>query len=183
MMTALLLLLAGPVQADELRLYPDRFYRGAPLVLADSAPRISPALQPQSLQRRGRWQLCPDADFKGQCVEPDRDYPVVAGLGLSFKVASARRLDAGSGVADAAPGAAPEGPSLAGHGTRFFASPQFGGERVLACAKDPEGNMDCARDTALDLCRRAGFRAVEYLGLERVNGRLLLADVLCGKVN
>jgi hypothetical protein len=101
---------------------------------------------------------------------------------MNLKVASVRRLDAGSGVADAAPGAAPQGPSLAGHGTRFFASPQFGGERVLACAKDPGGDMDCARDTALDLCRRAGFRAVEYLGLELVQGRLMLADVLCGKV-
>ena len=54
--------------------------------------------------QRGAWQVCTDADFRGQCVVLQRgDYPSLTPMGLNDRLSSAREVAANSGW-NAAPG-------------------------------------------------------------------------------
>lgn len=178
MMLPLLLALAAPA----LSVYPERFYRGTPETVTADRPEIALPFPPGSVKVKGRWQACTETGYRGRCIDLVRDHPVEAGLGQGFAMRSVRLLPEGSGAGDPAPGVLPEGPSLAGTRTRYFPRPLYGGERVLACpARTDDGGTGCARETAEDLCRRAGYRRLEHVALEDVGGRMLLADVLCSK--
>jgi hypothetical protein len=89
-------------------------------------------------------------------------------------------LQPGGGAALPPPGATPGGPSLSGNLSRFFAAPTYGTERVLACPDGAPGAA-CAKKTAEDMCRRAGYRAADHFILQRERGLYYLADVLCTK--
>lgn len=181
-MLASALMLAAPAAATppapQISLFPERFYRGAIQTFTADQPQIEPALEPQSVKIIGRWEICSDADFKGNCIEVDRDYAVAAGLDGGFKLRSLRQLVAGAGATRPAAGVMPGGPSLTGVASRYWPEPTYGNERVLACAAG-KSNLNCAHDTAEDLCRRAGFRQVRYWQLQTIAGRAYLADVLC----
>jgi hypothetical protein len=133
---------------------------------------------PESLRISGRWEVCNDEDFKGRCIEIDRDYAVDASLGGGFTVRSLRQLLPGGGAGKPTAGVIPGGPNLSGVGSRYWAAPTYGTERVLAC---PSGkpSLNCAHDTAEDLCRRAGYRVVRYWQLQTIENRVYLADILC----
>ena len=178
MMMALLIAVAAPALA----FHPERFYRGTPETVTSDRPDMTLPFPPASLRVSGRWQACSEPHYRGRCIDLVRDHPVEAGLGQGFAVRSVRLLPEGSGAGDPAPGVLPGGPSLAGMRTRYFPRPLYGTERVLACpAKTDDGGMGCARETAEDLCRRAGYRKLEHLALEDVGGRMFLSDVLCSK--
>lgn len=175
-------LAAAPAAAPTLGLYPERFYRGTPETVTADRPDLALKFRPASVRTVGRWQVCSEPEYQGHCIDLARDHPVEAGLGQNFAIRSVRLLAEGSGANDPAPGVLPGGPSLAGTRTRYFPRPLYGSERVLACpAKVDDGGMGCAKDTAGDLCRRAGYRRLEHLALEDVGGRMFLADVLCSK--
>jgi hypothetical protein len=162
----------------QIALYPDRFFRGPVQRFTSDQPRIDPPLEPQSVRISGRWEICPEADFKGDCIEVDRDYAVAAGLDGGFRLRSLRQLSAGAGAANPAAGVLPGGASLGGVASRYWPEPTYGNERVLACPAG-KSNLNCAHDTAENLCRRAGFRQVRYWQLQTIAGRSYLADVLC----
>jgi hypothetical protein len=170
----------SPPAAPSLTFFADRFYRGAQQSFTHDEGDIRTDFTPRSVRARGRWLVCSDSRFRGRCIELDTDYPVDAALGLSFNIRSLRSIEAGRGAAHPAPGLEPGGPSLAGLQSRYFTAPLYGTERALAC---PDGapSMDCAKETAQDLCRRAGYRQAAHFTLDRQRGLYYLADVLCTK--
>ena len=161
-----------------LALFPDRFYRGAVQTFTTDAARLEAPIVPQSLRIAGRWEVCTEPGFKGHCIELDRDYAVEAGLGDGFIVRSLRQLAPGLGAGKPTAGVVPGGPSLGGVASRYWSAPTYGSERVLAC---PTGktSLNCAHDTAEEVCRRAGFRVVRFWQLQMVEGRAYLSDILC----
>lgn len=171
---------AVPVAAPQISLFPDRFFRGTVQKFTTDQPLIEPPLEPESVKITGRWEICPEAGFKGDCIEVDRDYAVAAGLDGGFRLRSLRQLSAGAGAANPAAGVVPEGPNLEGVTSRYWSKPTYGKERVLACP-DAKPSLNCAHDTAENLCRRAGFRQVRYWQLQTIAGRAYLADVLCDR--
>ncbi len=180
MMLAALLLAAAAPQDATLMLFAEHFYRGKSVSFAADEGDIRPGFAPASIKASGRWLVCSEPRFKGRCVELDKDYPVEAALGISFNIRSLRALQPGAGAALPPPGTTPGGPSLAGNLSRFFAAPTYGSERTLACPDGAPG-MACAKKTAEDLCRRAGYRAAEHFILQSERGLYYLADVLCTK--
>jgi hypothetical protein len=139
---------------------------------------VRPAFAPRSLRTDGRWRVCSEPRFKGRCIEIDGAFPVETGLGIDFNIRSLQAIAAGTGAGHPAPDVAPGGASLAGLASRFFPAPVFGRERVLAC---PDGApaTGCARETAANLCRRAGYREARHFVLQAERGLYYLADVLC----
>lgn len=178
-LAAALLLAAAPVAAaPQLTLFGERFYRGTAQAFTSETPQLSRAATPQSLKLNGRWEVCSEAGFKGRCIEIDRDYPVAAGLGGGFTVQSLRPLAAGGGAGTPVAGMIPGGTSIIGVASRYWPAPSYGSERVLACPSG-KSNLNCAHDTAEDLCRRAGYRTIRYWQLQTVGTRVYLADILC----
>ncbi len=186
MFAALLLAAAAPQAAAatppaaSLTLFAEHFYRGKSTSYSVDEGDIRLGFPPASVKISGRWLVCSEPRFKGRCVELDKDYPVEAALGLNFNIRSLRVLQPGTGAALPPPGTTPGGPSLAGSLSRFFAAPSYGSERTLACPDGAPG-MACAKKTAEDLCRRAGYRAAEHFILQSERGLYYLADVLCTK--
>lgn len=169
---------ARPASPPTLTLFAQPFYRGNSVTYTMDEGDVRPGFGPHSVKAVGRWLVCSEPRFKGRCIELAADYPVDAALGLNFNIRSVRGLQAGSGAAMPPPGVAPGGPSLAGTNARFFAAPRFDGERALAC---PTGapEVRCAKRTAEDLCRRAGYRNATNFILESERGLYYLADLLC----
>lgn len=175
---------AFPTQAPHagepaaLTLYSDRFFRGQALVYTVDEGDIRPAFAPRSLRALGRWLVCSEPRFRGRCIEIDGDYPVDTGLGINFNIRSLKAMTPGTGAGHPPPDVPPGGASLAGMSSRFFPAPAFGRERALAC---PDGapSMNCAKATAEDLCRRAGYRQAKHFVLQAQRGLYYLADVLC----
>ena len=163
-----------------LTLFAEHFYRGKSVRYTVDEGDIRPGFAPASVKAVGRWLVCSEPRFKGRCVEVDKDFPVEAALGINFNIRSLRALQPGSGAALPPPGAKPGGPSLAGSSSQFFAEPRYGSERALACPDGAPG-LACAKRTAEDLCRRAGYRAAAHFTLQRERGLYYLADVLCIK--
>lgn len=178
MIAGALLLLAAAAGPPQLTLYDDRFYRGEARQFTADMPRLPAPMTPQSLKINGRWELCADADFKGRCMEIDRNYPVAAGLGAGFTVQSLRQLVTGAGAGEPAASVTPGGPSLKGVASRYWAAPTYGAERILACPSG-KSNLNCGHDTAENMCRRAGYRSVRYWQLQTVDTQVYLADILC----
>ncbi len=163
-----------------LTVFAEHFYRGKAIAFGQDEGDIRLEFPPGSVKAQGRWLVCSEPRFKGRCIELENDYPVEASLGLNFRVRSLRGVQLGAGAGRPAPGMVPGGPSLAGSSARFFASPNYGSERALACP-DGAASMSCAKRTAEDLCRRAGYRAAEHFTLQSERGLYYLADVLCTK--
>ena len=178
MIAGLVLLALAATDAPRLTLFSDRFYRGDARHFTADTPRLPAPINPQSFKVRGRWELCPDADFKGGCMEIERDYPVAAGLGASFTVQSLRQLATGAGAGKPAASVIPGGTSIIGVASRYWPAPTYGAERILACPTG-KSNLNCARDTAQDMCRRGGYRTVRYWQLQTVGAQAYLADILC----
>ena len=163
---------------EALTLFSDRFFRGETLVYAQDEGDIRPAFAPRSVRSVGRWLVCSEPRFRGRCVEIAKDYPIDTGLGINFNIRSLRALATGTGAGRPPPDVPPDGASMTGMSSRFFPAPAFGRERALAC---PDGapEMRCARETAQDLCRRAGYREARHFVLQAERGLYYLADVLC----
>lgn len=95
---AVLALAAAADASADLTLYPHDDFQGRPfrtegatanLARVDFNDRAS-----SLVVRRGTWQLCSDADFRGQCVMlgPGR-YPSLRAMGLNDRVSSVRPQD------------------------------------------------------------------------------------------
>lgn len=170
--------LGGAAPPPALTFFSDRFYRGQAKVYTLDEGDIRTAFEPRSVRSQGRWLVCSEPRFKGRCVEIDRDFPIDTGMGLNFNIRSLRPMAEGTGAARPPPDVPPGGASLAGVSSRFFPAPAFGTERTLAC---PSGapSKSCAKATAEDVCRRAGYREAQHFVLQSVRGLYYLADLLC----
>ncbi len=168
----------APAAQAALTLFSDRFYRGETLVFRADEGDIRPAFAPRSVRSVGRWLVCSEPRFRGRCIEIAGDYPIDTALGVNFNIRSLRAMVAGTGAGHPPPNVPPDGASLTGLSSRYFPAPAFGRERLLACPDGAPG-MGCAKDTAQDLCRRAGYREAKHFVLQAERGLYYLADVLC----
>lgn len=103
--------------------------------------------------RRGTWQVCDDAYFRGRCVTlQSGDYPSLGAMGLNDKVSSVREL---GGY-----GAAPQQGNSWGSGARavLYSNPGFGG-RSFVMDRDvvPEMNNTGFNDRAESLRVEQGY--------------------------
>ena len=93
---ALACLLAGAAQAAEMTLYRDPNFGGAQLTLRGYSPNIGNAgFQDQAsslVVTAGRWEVCTQPDFQGECVTLNRGaYPTLDAR-LNHRIESAREV-------------------------------------------------------------------------------------------
>jgi hypothetical protein len=94
-------LAAGAATAAELRVYKQPNFSGAGLVIRNNANDLADSgFQDQisSIEvRSGRWQLCTQPDFRGDCVVIGRgDYPTLERV-LNHRIESVRQLPSSGG--------------------------------------------------------------------------------------
>jgi len=81
----------GPPPRARIVLYSQPYFQGRSIVLTDVAPNFNDYNfndRARSARVQGRWLLCQDGGFRGQCRSFDRDTPTL--YGLNGKVSSAR---------------------------------------------------------------------------------------------
>jgi len=142
-------LVAGAASAAELTLYEEPGFGGAQLMLRGYAPNVSNYGMGNGVQslvvHSGRWQVCNEPDFRGQCMElaPGQ----YGGLDGNFnrRVASAREV--------ASNGRNTGGYRNYGRGIiKFFSRPTFGGR-----------SLDLQEDTANFVERGYNDRAASII--------------------
>ncbi|WP_448660346.1 beta/gamma crystallin-related protein [Sphingomonas sp. CJ99] len=179
---AMLTALAAPMMlaqsgGPEATIYRDLNYRGPAMAVQEAQPNLRLAWPVTSIQvTRGRWQLCAEPNFRGNCITVDRSEANIAGrLGPRSQLGSIRPIRAGGGGGG---DTGNPGPSLRGMAAEFFPAPRRFGERIPAC---PRGNAtaQCAAETADAFCRQRGWTGSARQALETVSRRVMLADVLC----
>jgi hypothetical protein len=62
--------------------------------------------------------------------------------------------------------------------SEFFPAPALSGRRIEACRRGP-ATPDCARQSAEQFCRTAGWNYARHSLMETVGRTVYLADVLC----
>jgi hypothetical protein len=103
----------APAAVADLTLFEHDGYRGREFVVAQEVLDLKRAgfndTASSVIVRDGRWQLCADSNFRGQCItlEPG-EYPSMSAYKLNDRISSTRRLDgqhhgsSGSSVSSAA---------------------------------------------------------------------------------
>jgi len=116
--------------------------------------------------RSGEWQICTGRNFTGRCTTIERDTPV---LDMRFRSIESMRPTGGwgSGV----------GESLRGASSEFFPAPMRNGQRIPCTGSQ----SSCARQPANQFCRSVGWLIARTQAVETVNGRSVVADVLCAR--
>lgn len=170
-MAAAVLLCAGAAQAQMVLFehddYNGRSYmvRGAARNLADVGfnDRASSVTV-----RGGRWQLCTDADFRGQCVVlAPGSYPSLREMGLNDSVSSAREEGRGGGYGGGPGGSWGGGWGGGGAAIELFENDSYDGRRYSANGPvhdlSREGFNDRASSVVVrsgrwELCSDADFR-------------------------
>jgi hypothetical protein len=119
------------------------------------------------------WDLCSGNTYTG-CKRFSASSPAMV-----FVVRSARPVEAAiAGNGAAAAGVASrggEGPTMRGVASQFYVEPTQGGVRVEA--NDQAAGGEAA--AALRFCQAHGWQRSAYERVQIINGRRLLADVLC----
>jgi beta/gamma crystallin len=93
---ASIMLLAGVAQAAEITLYKQPYFTGSQLTLRGYTPNLANVgFRDQAssvVVTSGRWEVCTQPDFKGQCVTLDRgEYPTLDSR-LNRRIESAREV-------------------------------------------------------------------------------------------
>lgn len=163
-------------QRAEATIYRDSSYRGPAVSVERAHGDLRLAWGVRSIRvRSGTWQLCPEANYRGNCITVDRDTPDLGfRLGLMRRLQSMRPLGGGGG--EDVPG---DYRSLRGMASEFYPAPSVRGEgRVLGCRRG-SATAACAKQSADQFCRQAGWNGSARQALETVGRRVYLADTLC----
>lgn len=181
-------LMSGPLPAQieaqhhggggaEAIVYRDTGFRGPAMAVSRADPDVRLAWPVTSVRvKRGSWQLCNAANYKGACITVTRDEPNLSGkLGRGNMLRSIRPVGGWGGG-----GGAAGGKSLRGMAAEFYPAPMLGNSRVLAC-RHGSATANCAAQTADAFCRSAGWTASARETMETVNRKVYLADVLCSR--
>jgi hypothetical protein len=126
--------------------------------------------------RDGRWQVCEQAFYRGNCRTIDRDIPLLSLRGI--EVQSIRRIQMPTPeqpILDPQPA---NGQTLRGNFAQFFVAPQINRLRVRAC-NTGTATAACAARSADEFCRALGWGGSSREHLESVGREVYLADVLC----
>lgn len=165
-------------QRAEATIYRDSNYRGPAVAVERDQPDLRLAWGVRSIRvRSGTWQLCPEANYRGNCITVDRDTPDLGlRLGLMRRLQSMRPFGGNGGGGGQAPG---DFRSLRGMASEFYPAPSIRGEgRVLGCRRG-SATAACAKQSADQFCRQAGWNGSARQALETVGQRVYLADTLC----
>lgn len=164
-------------QRAEATIYRDSNYRGPAVSVERAQSDLRLAWGVRSIRvRSGTWQLCPEANYRGNCITVDRDTPDLGlRLGLMRRLQSMRPLGSGGGGEDAVG----DYRSLRGMASEFYPAPSVRGEgRVLGCRRG-SATAACAKQSADQFCRQAGWNGSARQALETVGRSVYLADTLC----
>jgi hypothetical protein len=164
----------------EATVYRDAGYNGPAVTATRAEPNMGLSWRVQSVRvRSGRWELCEEPVYRGDCWTVDRDTPLFGPAFKGRRVLSMRPIGGNGGSGgnwgNPEPG---RNPSLRGMASEFYPAPAQRGYRVLAC---PTGSAtaNCAERTANQFCTAMGWRRSARQTLETVRQRVYLADVLC----
>nr|WP_310522739.1 hypothetical protein [Polymorphobacter sp.] len=192
MTIAALAVLAGPVaaQAPEARVvipgqgqgtvtfFERQGFGGAAITFRTTENNVRIPFQVRSVKAEGVWRICPDTNLRGRCLYANSSYPdSQRDLGLRNAVRSVAPQSAGGGSGGSWIGPV-GGQTLRGTAAQFWPAPEIGRQRVEACPNG-NGSANCATATAERFCAYAGWRVMKNYMQLTINGRNVLADVLC----
>lgn len=164
-----------PAGMPEATIYRDAGYRGPAVAISYEQPNLGLTWRVNSIRvKSGRWQLCEQSYYRGNCRTVERDTPLLGLPGRGMAVQSVREIGGGYVPAPIGDG----GPSLRGIAAQFYTQPSEYGQRVLACTTG-SATSRCAAQTADRFCKNMGWTASANERLETVNRQVYLADVLC----
>jgi hypothetical protein len=162
-----------PPAQPEATFYRDMNYSGPAVYVNEAKPNLQLNWPVNSIRiKSGRWQLCEQPNFRGECRTYDRDTVMM------YRPYTGRRVQSMRPVGWSPPGEQGANPSLRGMAAQFFPAPATNGYRVLAC---PNGSASssCAARTADQFCVSMNWRRSARQSMQTIAGRTYLADVLC----
>lgn len=146
-------------------LHRDTLFNGPLQSIRAPTPTLNLEWDVRSIRvRSGEWQICTGRNYTGTCRTIDRDQPTLSG---QFRRIQSIRPTGGFGTG--------LGDSLRGATAEFFPAPLRGGQRI-ECS-----GSSCARSEANSFCRSVGWLLARSQALETVDGRSVVADVLCAR--
>ena len=165
----------------EATVYRDAGFNGPAVTATRAQSNMGLSWRVQSVRvRSGRWELCEQANYRGDCWTVDRDTTMFGPAFKGRRVQSMRPIGSGGGSGGSGSGSSEPGrnPSLRGMAAQFYPAPARNGYRVLAC---PYGNpnSNCIERSAIDFCNGMGWRNSVRQSTETVRRQVYLADVLC----
>ncbi len=166
--------------SGEATIYRDGGYRGPAVFVDEAKPNLDLPWPVNSIRiASGRWELCEQTRFRGDCRTVTRDTPLLGNLLRGLTVQSMRPVrseaDSGSGSGF---GVEANDQVLRGRFAEFHTQPAARGFRIPAC---PQGQATarCAATTADNYCRSMNWTEASSEHLETVGRGVFLADVLC----
>ena len=160
----------------EATVYRDAAFNGPAVTVTRSQSNMGLSWRVQSVRvRSGRWELCEQPNYRGDCWTVDRDTSMFGPAFKGRRVQSMRPIGGSGGSGSMEPG---RNPSLRGMAAQFYPAPARNGYRLLAC---PYGNptSNCAERSANEFCAAMGWRRSARQAMETVRRQVYLADVLC----
>lgn len=163
----------------EATVYRDAAFNGPAVTVTRSQSNMGLSWRVQSVRvRSGRWELCEQPNYRGECWTLDRDTSMFGAAFKGRRVQSMRPIGGSGGGGGSGSNEPGRNPSLRGMASQFYPAPARNGYRVLAC---PYGNpnSNCAERSAIDFCNAMGWRNSVRQSTETVRRQVYLADVLC----
>lgn len=166
----------------EATVYRDAGFNGPAVTVTRAEPNMGLAWRVKAVRvRSGRWELCAEPNYRGECWTIDRDNAMFGQVFRGHPVQSMRPIGSGNGGGNGGGWGGNEpgrNPSLRGMAAQFYPAPAQNGYRVPACTNgNPTAN--CAARTADQFCQSMGWRAAVRQAMETVRRDVYLADVLC----
>jgi hypothetical protein len=164
----------------EATVYRDAGYNGPAVTATRAQPNMGLAWRVKAVRvRSGQWELCSEANYRGECWTIDRDNPMFGPAFRGHIVQSMRPIGGSGGSGGSSGGNEPgRNPSLRGMAAQFYPAPAQNGYRVPACTTGNPTN-NCAARTADQFCQSMGWRSSARQAMETVRRNVYLADVLC----
>jgi hypothetical protein len=167
----------------EATVYRDPGFNGPAVTATRAQPNMGLGWRVKAVRvRSGRWELCSEPNYRGECWMIDRDNAMFGPVFRGHPVQSMRPIGGGNGGGGGSgwgggnePG---RNPSLRGMAAQFYPAPAQNGYRVPACTTgNPTAN--CAARSADQFCQSMGWRSAARQAMETVRREVYLADVLC----
>jgi hypothetical protein len=183
--SAALISSSSQVTAQDERRFDDRTatlyraagYGGNALTVRNDDPNLRLGWRVSSMRvGSGRWQVCEQAFYRGNCRTVERDTPLFSLRGI--EVQSIRRIvmpTPEQPILNPQPG---NNQTLRGNFAQFFVAPQVNGLRVRAC-NTGTATTACAERSADAFCRSSGWNGSAREHMETVGREVYLADTLC----
>ncbi len=161
-------------------IYRDPGFRGPAVSVERANPDMKLNFQVFSIRAQGKWELCPQPNFRGNClIVGQNTSDLRQNYGWAGPLQSMRPVNDGRPpFPPPGGGNKPAAQSLRGMGAEFFPAPADNNGRVLACLRGAN-SAECASTSADRFCVSRGWRRAKHSAMETVSRQTFLADVLC----